>query len=127
MSEGRNNEPQSPKRHIAAETGSSGALYSDSRRSASLLKAALASDTTMLPYLTLGIFAGIRPHEIMRLSWKDISGQGILLKGHKAKTRQRRFVSVQATLESGFRLTGQIPPTNKRKRLEAIREAAGVN
>ena len=92
-----------------------------------LLSASHRQDSALLPYLALGIFAGIRPHEIMRLSWKDINEQGILLKGHNAKSRQRRLVSISDNLKEWLLLGGDIPPNNKRKRLEAIREAAMVN
>ena len=63
----------------------------------------------------------------MRLSWKNINEKGILLKGHNAKTRQRRLVSISANLKEWLLLGGDIPPNNKRKRLEAIRETAMVN
>ncbi len=46
-------------------------------------------DPSMLPYLSLGIFAGIRPEEIDRLSWEDITENSINIRGKNSKTRQR--------------------------------------
>ena len=78
-----------------------------------LLGASHRQDSALLPYLALGIFAGIRPHKIMRLSWKDINEQGILLKGHNAKTRQRRLVSISDNLKEWLLLDRDIPPSIK--------------
>ena len=47
--------------------------------------------------------------------------------GHNAKSRQRRLVSISDNLKEWLLLGADIPPNNKRKRLEAIREAAMVN
>jgi len=91
-----------------------------------LMRAALEHDPGMVPYLVLGIFAGIRPEEIMRLTWKDITSHGISISGHKAKTRQRRVVQIPANLASWLNLGGDLAPTNKRKRLEATRRKAVV-
>ena len=57
-------------------------------------------DPGMITYLALGIFAGIRPDEIMRLEWKDIRPDGILVECRKSKTRQRRFVKVTDNLSA---------------------------
>ena len=59
-----------------------------------LMCTAQKHDPGMITYLALGIFAGIRPDEIMRLEWKDIRPDGILVECRKSKTRQRRFVKV---------------------------------
>jgi len=55
---------------------------------ARLLSVSTEKDPKLLPYLTLGLFSGIRPEEIMRLNWGDITEHGINISGHKAKTRQ---------------------------------------
>ncbi len=91
-----------------------------------LLKVSIDHDLSILPYLVLGIFAGVRPDEIMRLEWGDINENGIYIRGQNAKTRQRRIVSISGNLKAWLSLGGALPPKNKRKRLEAIREAAGV-
>ena len=52
-----------------------------------LMATAKEKDTKLIPYLALGLFAGIRPEKIMRLDWQDISPHGININGRKAKTR----------------------------------------
>ena len=91
-----------------------------------LLDVAFAKDPGLVPYFSIGIFAGIRPDEIMRLGWADIGEHGINIKGHKAKTRQRRIVSLSNNLKAWLSMGGALPPKNKRKRIEAVRRAAGV-
>ena len=91
-----------------------------------LMHTALEKDPGLVPYLALGIFAGIRPDEIMRLEWKDIRPEGIVIEGHKAKTRQRRIVKVSDNLQQWAIPSGELPIKNKRKRLEAIRERADM-
>ena len=91
-----------------------------------LMHTALEQDSGLIPYLALGIFAGIRPDEIMRLEWKDIRPEGIVIEGHKAKTRQRRIVKVSDNLQQWAIPSGELPIKNKRKRLEAIRERGTV-
>jgi len=92
-----------------------------------LMSNALLLDPCMLPYLALGIFAGIRPEELMRLSWADVGPDMIEITAHKAKSRQRRLVSLSGNLRSWLDLGGDLPPRNKRKRLERLREASEVS
>ena len=92
-----------------------------------LMEVTFDLNPSMLPYLSLGIFAGIRPEEIDRLSWDDITENGINIRGENSKTRQRRIVSVSNNLRAWLSLGGSLPPTNKRKRLQAVREAAKVD
>jgi integrase len=91
-----------------------------------LMAAAKEKDAKLIPYLALGLFAGIRPEEIMRLDWQDISAHGININGRKAKTRQRRLVTVADNLGAWLKLGGELPPKNRRRRLNAVREAAGI-
>jgi integrase len=91
-----------------------------------LMAAAKAKDSKLLPYLALGLFAGIRPEEIMRLDWQDITPHGVNINGRKAKTRQRRLVTIADNLGAWLKLGGELPPKNRRKRLNAVREAAGI-
>lgn len=92
-----------------------------------LLNSALQQDPQLIPYFALGIFAGIRPDEIMRLQWQDIRADGIFIEGHNSKTRQRRLVKITDNLRAWLTLGGDLPPKNKRKRLEGIRRLAKVN
>lgn len=91
-----------------------------------LMAAAKAKDAKLIPYLALGLFAGIRPEEIIRLDWQDISPHGVNINGRKAKTRQRRLVTIADNLAAWLKLGGDLPPRNRRKRLDVVREAAGV-
>ena len=92
-----------------------------------LLSATRSKDPDLVPYLALGVFAGTRPDEIMRLDWAEVGKTGVEVQAAKAKTRQRRIVSVSNNLRAWLSLGGSLPPTNKRKRLQAVREAARVD
>jgi integrase len=65
-----------------------------------LLRAAVKFDPKMLPALAIGLFAGLRRSEIFALDWLEIDCEHrtIEVKGIKAKTRQRRLVSVTDNL-----------------------------
>lgn len=58
------------------------------------------ADESLVPYLAIGAFAGLRTAEIQRLSWSEVK----LTQGHievtagKAKTAQRRLVPIQPNL-----------------------------
>ena len=80
----------------------------------------------MVPYLALGIFAGVRPEELMRLGWEDITTHGVSINGHKAKTRQRRLITISENLKGWLSLGGDLPPKSRRRRMEALRNEAGV-
>jgi len=76
-------------------------------------------DPKALPYLTIGLFAGIRPDEIQRLIWKDVSGGYIHVAADKSKTRKRRLVRIEENLKKWLALGGDLPLHNKQKRLAA--------
>jgi integrase len=65
-----------------------------------LLRVAEESDRDMLPALTMGLFAGLRRSELFTLDWSEIDPEHrtIEVKGIKAKTRQRRLVTVADNL-----------------------------
>jgi integrase len=65
-----------------------------------LLCVAKQFDPKMLPALAIGLFAGIRRSEIFALDWSEVDHEHrtIEVKGIKAKTRQRRLVSVANNL-----------------------------
>jgi integrase len=65
-----------------------------------LLRVAKAFDPEMLPALAIGLFAGLRRSELFALDWSEIDREHrtIEVKGIKAKTRQRRLVSVADNL-----------------------------
>jgi integrase len=87
----------------------------------------LRYDPRLVPYLAIGLFAGVRPLEIERLTWADISDRYIEITAAKAKTRQRRLVSLLDNLKEWLALGGDLPLTNKRKRLARVVQIAGLN
>ncbi|MEI9999782.1 MAG: site-specific integrase [Verrucomicrobiota bacterium] len=80
--------------------------------------------------IAIGAFAGIRPEEIARLTWAEIS----LEKGHitvtaaKSKTAQHRYVKILPCLEAWLRPligSGSIQGDNFRRRYDETRRLAG--
>jgi integrase len=65
-----------------------------------LLRVAKEFDPEMLPALAISLFAGLRRSEVFALDWSEIDQdhRTIEVKGIKAKTRQRRLVSVADNL-----------------------------
>ena len=92
-----------------------------------LLLTALKTDPGMIPYLAIGLFAGVRPLETQRLSRADISDRYIEIKAAKAKTRKRRLVSISPNLKEWLALGGDLPLSNKRKRLARVLKIAQLN
>lgn len=52
--------------------------------------------TVCRPYLILGLFAGIRPDELLRLTWADVDLNTRCVAVNDAKTRRRRIVPLEA-------------------------------
>ena len=92
-----------------------------------LLQAALSYDPGLIPYLAIGLFAGVRPLEIERLTWLDISERYIEINAAKAKSRKRRLVSLSSNLKEWLAFGGNLPLTNKRKRLAQVLKLTGIN
>jgi integrase len=100
------------------------------RDSARLLTA--SSDDELLAYHAIGLFAGLRMPEIVKLDWQDVNFEkgfidvGIL----KAKTRMRRHApltdNLRAWLQPIAKPVGKIISGGLRKRHEAAREKAGI-
>jgi integrase len=87
----------------------------------------------ILPYLAIGLFAGLRPAEIDRLDWSEIDFESGLIevKAAKSKTAQRRFVTMQPNLREWLlpvrNHSGNVTPQNCfRQSFEQAREAAGI-
>ena len=91
-----------------------------------LLLTALKTDPGMIPYLAIGLFAGVRPLEIQRLQKQDITDRYIEITAAKAKTRKRRLVSLSDNLREWIALGGDLPLTNKPKRLARVLHIAGL-
>ncbi|HUJ08418.1 MAG TPA: site-specific integrase [Verrucomicrobiae bacterium] len=60
------------------------------------------ADPTVVPFLAIGAFTGLRHAELLRLEWEDVRfDQGFVeVKAKKAKTAQRRLVPIQSNLEA---------------------------
>jgi integrase len=70
------------------------------KEAADLLRITRTEDPQMLAYVCIGLFAGLRRSELCALEWPeiDLEARTIEVKGVKAKTRQRRIVSVPDAL-----------------------------
>jgi integrase len=97
-----------------------------------LLNAAAKVAPDVLPMLAIGAFAGLRESEIKRLHWSEIDlPRGFVeVKAAKAKTAKRRIVRIQPNLAHWLApyaaLIGEVVPSNSRKKLDAVRKAAGI-
>lgn len=89
-----------------------------------------------LPYLVLGMFAGIRPEELCRLKWSDIDLQlgTVRIDAAASKVRDRRIVKLHDVVKSWLTQLKQegdapilslSPATVKRYR-KKLAEAAGI-
>jgi len=98
-------------------------------QTAALLESAAAS---LLPYVAIGAFAGLRRAELERLDWKEVDLESGLIEvmASKAKSARRRFVRIQANLTQWIRphaqLRGRVTPTDYVDLLDQAREAAGI-
>jgi integrase len=92
-----------------------------------------AATPNFLPYLAIGMFAGLRRAELERLDWSEIDFESELIQvtAAKAKTAQRRFVTMQPNLREWLlplrQHKGNVTPRNGfRPSFEQAREAAGI-
>jgi integrase len=92
------------------------------------------TEPDLLPYVAIGLFAGLRPSEIERLDWSDINFKSGLIKveavkGTRRNTRRRRFVKIMPNLREWLtpfrKLKGHVaPPENFRWFFERARKRA---
>jgi integrase len=98
-------------------------------QTAALLEA--CGDDT-LPFVAIGLFAGLRASELQKLDWGevDLESGHIEVTAAKAKTARRRLVPISQNLRAWIiRLVkphGLIAPRGLRKRLSAVRARAGI-
>jgi integrase len=91
-----------------------------------------AAPEVLLPYIAIGLFAGLRRAEIERLDWSEIDFESGLIevKAEKSKTAQRRFVTLQPNLREWLlpvrKHRGSITPEDFNKQFVEAREAAGI-
>ncbi len=91
----------------------------------------------MVAGIAIGLFAGLRRSELCSLDWKeiDLTARLIEIKAAKAKTRQRRLVSINdclaAWLEPRKKEDGPVAPFSSQdvfgERLNEIAKAAGIS
>jgi integrase len=97
------------------------------QEAAQLLDTALELDPPLAKYFAIGLFAGIRPNEIDRLTEEGISERYIEITAATAKCRKRRLVNVLPNLKEWLKVSPETPLKNKRRRKLAIIKAAGLN
>ena len=84
------------------------------------------------PYVILGMFAGIRPDELLRLKWEDVDLTTQTVTVNDAKTRRRRIVNLEpraVALLAGCPLRrGAVAPSNStvRRFKRTARAALGL-
>lgn len=96
---------------------------------ARLMKAAQnhtdARARSLLPYLALSLFAGVRPEEVRRLSWKTIRNGELYIESAASKVRHHRVVTLSDNCRAWLALGGELPPINWQDALALVRKAAG--
>jgi integrase len=87
----------------------------------------------MLPFISIGLFAGLRSAEIERLDWSEIDLDDGLIEvtAKKAKTRQRRHVTLSDNLTAWLRKTTSrvglvTPPGAAHDKVVALAEGVGI-
>ena len=90
------------------------------------------ADAEIVPYVAIGLFAGLRRSEIERLDWSEVDLQRGLIhvKALKSKTATRRLVTIlpnlKAWLEPFAQTQGPVTPPNLRSKLQTASEHAGI-
>lgn len=98
--------------------------------SARLLESA---GSEVLPYIAIGLFAGLRRTEIQRVDWSEIDFDSGLIevKAEKSKTAQRRFVTIQPNLREWLlpvrRHKGNVTQEDFNTQFVEARQAAGID
>jgi integrase len=88
------------------------------------------ASSDMLPFWTIGAFAGLRRAEIERLTWNEVDFEAgvIEVKASKAKTASRRLVTIQPNLRewlAPYRTrVGRVCPVNLQRKINEDRERA---
>jgi integrase len=97
-----------------------------------LLESAQRTESSIVPMLAIGAFAGLREAEIQRLDWHeiDLARGHIEVKAAKAKSARRRIVPIQPNLAGWLRpyagRSGQVVPPGSRRKLDRVRKESGL-
>lgn len=96
------------------------------KQAGDLMRSTQTHDPELIPYVALGLFAGVRPSEIQRLTWDriDMKKELIDLRGEGTKTRRNRWVHMMPNLKAWLRLGGDLPANDLRNRFDIVREKA---
>lgn len=99
-----------------------------------LTAAANTDDGAMVPYVAIGLFAGLRASELAALDWSEVSiiERTVEVRAHKAKTRARRIVTMSDNLAAWLapyeKKGGPIAPREALLHTWArLRKAAGIS
>ena len=92
------NNPVSSMRSIVTETHTP-KIYTP-KQTRSILRAAEKNRPELVPYLSIALFAGVRPNEILRLTWENIDLDlcEIHIRAEQSKTRRARIITIPANL-----------------------------
>jgi integrase len=94
-----------------------------------------AAAPNVLPYIAIGLFAGLRTSELERLDWSEIDFESDLIEvtAQKSKTAQRRLVKMHANLREWLlphrKHKGNVRPQDRfefRQLFNQARKAAGI-
>lgn len=86
-----------------------------------LLVRCVKIEPSLVPFLAVQLFAGLRPSEARRLSSDDIRGGHIHVSASKSKTRQRRLVPINETLSALLGSNPQLPVKNLERKWRRVR------
>jgi integrase len=96
-----------------------------------LMKAAQDTDRSMVAYLALGFFAGIRPEAIPAMNWDDIDleTKQITVREEVSKTRHDFHVAIEENLAAWLESVRDLPltPPGVRNRRRSLQEESGVS
>ena len=102
-------------------------------QAADLLTAAETyNEGLMLPYVALGLFAGLRTSELKSLDWTeiDLADKTVEIKAEKAKTRARGIVELSENLVEWLKpyakRAGKIAPKSPDYHFGEVRKLAGI-
>jgi integrase len=90
------------------------------------------ASSDMVPFWTIGAFAGLRRAEIERLTWSEVDfDSGVIeVKASKSKTATRRLVTIQPNLREWLApyrtCIGRVCPLNLQRKINDDRERAGL-
>jgi integrase len=92
-----------------------------------------ASPSEILPYVAIGMFAGLRAAELEKLDWAEVDLHSKLIEvtASKSKTKKRRHVKISNNLARWLRpfskSSGPVAPVGLRKKFDSAKEKAGLN